>query len=149
MKTMKQTIIYKINIQFLFIAVLEQQRSDIVPHFKQQKMWEVYERIVLRSWVKCNKEWREGEKWGEPGDCPGLFIGNLLSLEVRRTLTESGGLPELWRRVTESRKLHIDRYEMRRTLLRGLQFCIDHCMFVKELLRLGKNHQKGVYRMIF
>lgn len=41
---------------------MEQQRSDIVPHFKQQKMWEVYERIVLRSWVKGNKEWREGEK---------------------------------------------------------------------------------------
>ena len=34
---MTQTIIYKINIQFLFIAVMEQQRSDIVPHFKQQQ----------------------------------------------------------------------------------------------------------------
>lgn len=47
--------------QFLFIAVMEQQRSDIVPHFKQQKMWEVYERIVLRSWVKGNKSGEKGE----------------------------------------------------------------------------------------
>ena len=108
---MKQTIIYKIKIQFIFIAVMKQQRSDIVPKFKQQITWKVYERIVLRSWVKGNKEWflREGEKWGEPGDCPSLFIGNFLSLEVSRTLTESGGLPELWGRVTESRKFHIDR----------------------------------------
>ena len=53
---MTQTIIYKINIQFLFIAVMEQQRSDIVPHFKQQqKMWKMYERIVLRRWVKDNR----------------------------------------------------------------------------------------------
>ena len=52
---MKQTIIYKIKIQFIFIAVMKQQRSDIVPQFKQQITWKVYERIV-RSWVKGNKE---------------------------------------------------------------------------------------------